>query len=152
LVHFRPLVVLSQNAAFAGSVDPDPEFDHPPGFSIVRALADGLGTLGWSLDEPDNWRDCGWSMAARRAGCEIEIVLAAIETERHADRFALQIAPLRSTGVLARWLGRKPSATPAECHALATEVHAVLHPRFAPLRWCWDGFPDERSSTEPPPP
>lgn len=89
-------------------------------------------------------------MPARRAGAELEIVIATINGTE-TDRYVLRIAPLR-TAVLTRWLGRKPSATPAECHALATDVHALLHPRFAPLRWCWDGFPGALSSDEPPPP
>lgn len=63
----------SQNAAFRGRVPGDGD---PPGESIARKLRAELAGRGWELGEIDNWRDSGWLLPCRRAGQELELVIA----------------------------------------------------------------------------
>ena len=139
----------SQNATFIGSVDPDPEYDHPAGLPILRALLAHLSTRDWTAGDFDNWRDSGWNVICRRAEAELELIVAATDAP---GEWMVQIAPVRAPGLIGRALGRVASAGPARCHALAMDVHAVLSERFGRLRWRRDGFPDEANSTPAPTP
>lgn len=137
----------SQNATFLGPVKPDAEHEHPPGLPIVRVLREELNARSWITGEFDNWRDCGWSIPCRRNGGELQLVVAPAGSP---DEWLLQIAPARVPGLLARALGRVPSATPVHCYELATDVHSVLSRQFARVRWRWDGLPDEENATPAP--
>jgi len=139
----------SLNATFLGPVTPDAEFDHPAGLPIVSALLADLSARSWAPSEAENWRDSGWAISCRRGGSDLELVVASTGTP---DEWLLQIAPARVPGLLGRALGKVPSATPARCHELASDVHAALSGRFSRLRWRWDGFPDEANSTATPSP
>jgi hypothetical protein len=137
----------SQNASFSGATPSGPRDIDPPGESIAVKLQSGLKLREWEPGEVDNWRDSGWSFPCRRRDCELEVVIAAVD-----PRWALQIRPMHSPGMIGRLLGRRPSATAADMHDLAAQVHQLLvSDGFRDLLWRWNGFPDEASSREPQP-
>src|SRR5437867_7829879 len=82
---------ISQNLRFTATVPNDPEFDHPPGAALMRRLSTELARAGWSAEEMDNWRDCGWSVACRRASSELEVALSWVQR----GYWMLQISPRR---------------------------------------------------------
>jgi hypothetical protein len=139
----------SQNATFLGAVSPDAEFDHPEGLPVLRVLREGLRSGTWTLGEFENWRDSGWSVACRRGGSEVELVVASTGTP---EEWMVQIAPCKIPGLLGRALGRAASASADQCQEVALLVHPILAGRFTRLRWRWDGFPDDWNSTAAPTP
>jgi len=138
----------SQNLGFAARVPADAEFDHPAGATLVRHLSRALPAAGWSTQEMENWRDCGWSLVCYRALSELEVVVSQIE----AGEWMLQVNPRRVPGFISRLFGSKPSATPKDVHELALAVHGTLSKAqlLGRPRWRWDGFPDETNSTPKP--
>ncbi len=56
------------------------------------------------------------------------------------------------SGLFARLLGRKPTATPQDVWELASAVHRLLSSTFQEFRWQWDGPPTAASASEPPKP
>ena len=136
----------AQNATFSGSTPAAPREMDPPGESIAGQLQSAMKLGGgWEPGEVDNWRDCGWSFPCRRPGCELEVVITAVD-----PRWALQIAPMRSPGLLGRLLGQRPSATAADTYDLASQVHQLLvADGFRDFLWRWNGLPDDSSSREP---
>ena len=135
----------SQNALFCGSTPSGPR--DMPGESIAVRLQSALKLRGWEPGEVDDWRDSGWSFACRRRDCELEVVIAAAD-----PRWALQIRPMRSPGMIGRLVGQRSSATAADTYALALQVHQLLvSDGFRDFLWRWNGFPDEGSSREPQP-
>ena len=137
----------SQNAIFASPAPPGPRVIEPPGEFIAVKLQSDVSARGWSTGEVDNWRDAGWSFPCRRGTSALEVIVTADD-----PRWFLQIVPIYLPGFLGRILGRAPSATPADTYALANDVHAVLSSDgFSDCLWCWDGPPDENSSSEPTP-
>ena len=98
----------SQNARFALELEDSSAEDHPRGTSLAIDLSRALDSTGWAVSSPDNWRDVGWSFSACRDGVEIEVILSAIEN----DEWILQLGPARGTGLIAKILGRRPSASP----------------------------------------
>ena len=146
----------SQNLVFNAIDVHDEHGEHPPGLAVARHLQSRLGDYGWRVTEPDNWRDCGWSLKCSRERSLLEVTLAVAGGTRPtvASAWMLQIAPMHQPGILGRALGKPPSASPADCYALATAVHEVLssNARFSGLRWRWDNPPDDATSTSAPPP
>jgi len=138
----------SLNIAFAGIAVADEEFPHPPGLSIIRTLVGELQKEAWSVSDFENWRDCGWSLECKHQEMTLLITLAQTEEQR----WMVQVSPLRVPGLLGRVFGGKPSATPHDVLSLARAIHALLlrQSAFSRLRWCWDGYPDESSSTTEP--
>jgi hypothetical protein len=138
----------SQNLRFAATVPEDAEFDHPAGAALMRRLSAELSTAGWSIDEMDNWRDCGWSVVCRRGSSVLEVVVSQIQD----GQWMLQVSPQRSPGLIGRLFGSRPSASPADVHELAVAVHHALSTLqyLGSPQWRWDGFPDERHSTPEP--
>lgn len=142
---------LSQNVGFVGPSPPDAEFEHPVGRPIILALSERLRAGGWSVSEPDNWRDSGWSIDCGKPAPNLQVCLAEVSD----GQWLMQVAPLRVPGVLSKLFGRRePSATPAQVQELALAAHASLTGQgFSQIRWCWDGFPDgANSGSEPAPP
>ena len=139
---------ISLNLMFIATGHKDLDPDQPPGAALLRSLSAGLARSGWSTDELDNWRDSGWSIKCRRSSSELEVVLGQVEN----GEWLLQVNPYRVPGVIGTLLGRKPSATPSEVHALAVGVQRALSSSgsLENPRWCWDGFPDEKHSTAEP--
>src|SRR5438128_5429929 len=123
---------VTQNLRFTATVQKDAEFDHPPGAGLMRGLASALAAEGWSNDEMDNWRDCGWSVGCRRGSSELEIVVSQIQD----GQWILQVSPRRRPGLIGSLFGSRPSAT-------ATANLGRPQSR-------WDGFPDEKHSTSEP--
>jgi hypothetical protein len=138
---------LSQNARFVAAVPADTEFEHPPGAWLARRLESALGEQAWVAAEFDNWRDCGWVVRCTRADADLEVCIAA----GNGDWF-VQVAPTRRRGLIGRLLGRRASATPDDCYALARAVDACLRAtgKCSAVRWAWDGDPAERPSAESP--
>ncbi len=114
----------------------------------MRRLSAELAAAGWSTDEMDNWRDCGWSVGCRRATSELEVVVSQIED----GQWMLQVSPRRVPGLIGGLFGSKPSATATDVHELALAVHRALSTLqyLSSPQWRWDGFPDEKHSTPEP--
>jgi len=144
----RPLdhaMPTSQNLRFAATVPKDAEFDHPAGAALMRRLSSELAAAGWSTDEMDNWRECGWSVLCRRGSSALEVVVSQIQD----GQWMLQVSPQRSPGLIGSLFGGKPSASPGDVHELAVAVHRALSTLqyLGNPQWRWDGFPDEKHST-----
>ena len=140
---------ISQNVRFTGVPRDDAEHDHPPGGAIARELRDHLHRLGWAAGDLENWRDVGWLIPCRRNDARLEIACSAIGSAE----WLLQISPAFVPGVFGRLLaGRKPSASPLDCTALARDVHAWLSASstFRSAGWRWDGPPEPDGSTAEP--
>jgi hypothetical protein len=139
---------MSQNCRFQGEAPADPECDHPPGLSIVKYLKESVQGLGWSVPEFDNWRDVGWSIVCAKGGGKVQVAFTRIED----GEWMLQVAPEYVPGLIAGLFGKLPSAQPKDCLSLARAVDQALrrHGSYSGFRWCWDGSPDELTSTSEP--
>ena len=138
----------SQNLRFTATVPKDAEFEHPAGAALMRRLSSELADAGWSTDEMDSWRDCGWSVGCGRRASELEVVVSQIES----GEWMLQVAPRHVPGLISGLFGSKPSATVSDVHELALAVHRSLLALqyLGSPQWRWDGFPDEEHSTPEP--
>jgi hypothetical protein len=139
---------ISQNLRFTATVPKDEEFDHPLGAALMRRLSPELVAAGWSTDEMENWRDCGWLVACRRTSTELEVVVTWVQS----GYWMMQVSPRHVPGLIGRLLGDKPSASPSDVHELALTVHRALYTLqyLGNPQWRWDGFPDETHSTSEP--
>jgi hypothetical protein len=135
----------SQNLLFSTVFPIRRDDDGPPGEELVTELHNELLQRNLTVEEPDNWRDCGWSVICREGDSTLEIILGQTPDEC----WLLQIVPFYLPGFLGRLLDRKPSARPEAVHRLALVVHEVLSTklRMTKSRWRWDGFPDEKSGS-----
>ena len=95
-----------------------------------------------------DWRDVGWSFKCVRKGAELAVNLAGIGE----DSWLLQMGPAVVPNVFARLVGKRPSATRAECTDAARVVNEILGHggRYSMFRWCRDGFPNADTSTAEP--
>lgn len=139
---------ISQNVLFRHDlpIERDEE-GQPGGLPIAEQLRKELKSAGWDVDEPDNWRDCGWSLRCRRAGAVLEIAMSGVE----GGAWMLQVAMDDRPGFIRRAFGAKDSAGPDEILALARAVHDIFSAdsRYADLRWQWDDMPGDASPREP---
>ncbi len=135
----------SRRASIVGTVSSATR-SRPPGVALARKLRAEIDPHGWIPGEILLGRGSGWSIAFRRGADRIELAVAV--ADESADAWAVQIAPARLPGPIARALGRTPSATRADVLELARAAHAVLasDERFAGVRWRWDAFADEASA------
>lgn len=142
------VVPTSQNLLFTATVPNDVEFDYPAGAALMRRLSAELAAAGWTTDEMDNWRDCGWSTVCRRGEGVLEVAVSQVEDRE----WMLQISPRTVPGLVARLFGGKPSASANEVYRLAQAVQRALSTLqyLGNPRWRWDGFPDEQHSTSEP--
>lgn len=138
----------SQNLRFYAFFPADSEDNGPPGAALMRKISAHLADKLWTVDEMVNWRDCGWSIICRTTYSTLEIVLS----EVRSGEWMLQISPFDVPGFLRMLFGAKVSATESEIHELAISVHNFISllPECQKLRWRWDGFPDDDSSTSEP--
>jgi len=137
----------SQNALFGGAAPPDPEFDHPAGASIVRAIQRGLLESEWLVGDLEDWRDCGWSIRCSRGEAEADVVV----TDLGPAEWFLQIHPTHTPGILGRLMGKRPSAHPDDVLRLSLAVDSLLRVAgYTALRWRWDGYPEDDRSTPRP--
>jgi hypothetical protein len=129
------LMPVSQNARFTATFPSDPEFVHPPGAWLARCLQAELHVQGWTTEEFDNWRDCGWVVRSVHNRAVLEVCFAAGD-----EGWFLQVAPTSG-------------ASPRDCHALARAVDQCLLATgmCSALRWSWDGDPAEVPSSASPP-
>jgi len=68
-----------------------------------------------------------------------------------ASEWMLQVAPLRTGGLLSALLGRHPSATPDDVLGLARAIDTMLKTeQFTGILWCWDGMPEPGHGTPTP--
>lgn len=142
-------MALSLNARFSGDIISDQTSEHPPGGLIARMLKVGLTARGWEVSNPDNWRDSGWSITCRRGVSNLQVVLARTVG---SSEWLVQIAPTLVPGMLGRLFGRHTSAPTAFVFALAQDIHSILLEEggFRDFKWCWDGYPEEETSTPQP--
>ena len=146
----------SLNLIFRTSSFQDEQHEAPAGFAVAQWLQRGVAESGWHAEAPENWRDSGWSIQCSRGARTLELALGAIsKPHTGTTEWFLQVAPMKQPGFLARALGRRASASPEDCYALAQTLQSALvsDARCAGLKWRWNGPPDEMNSTrEPLPP
>ena len=149
LTRWDPMAA-SQNLRFAASIPPDTEFEHPPGYALMRDLPDLLVRSGWSTDKLDNWRDVGWSCVCRRESSEVEIVFAQIPK----GEWLRQISPNCVPGLIGRMFGRTMSATPKDIYDLSLAIHNWISAQdnVSQTNWRWNGFPESANSKSVPQP
>ncbi len=141
-------MALSQNARFSVDIISDQTIEHPLGGSIARMLMAGLATRGWEVSDVDNWRDSGWSFTCGRRTLNLQVVLAGTVD---SSEWLVQIVPTFVPGVLGRLFGRRASASTALIFAVAQDVHSILLEEGGrDFKWCWDGYPEEETSTPQP--
>ncbi len=140
----------SQNLLFSGLSPVMSDFEHPSGEGIAVLLRNGLRERGYSVEEPDNWRDAGWAIDVNVRETHLKIALCATI---NPEEWMLQIAGDRPVGLLA-WLFRKPEVDhSADIQRIAVAVHEILsEEEYDDLRWCWNGYPDDEPSTPSPRP
>lgn len=140
----------SQNALFVGDSPANPQFDHPPGATIARMIADSLRDRGYNTNIVDNWRDCGWSFSCAINDCQLEICLARTDEPK---LWMLQIASTNEPGVIARLFGKRSADSSDAIYKIACEVHeTLLMNGYTGLSWRPDGYPDDEMSTPVPTP
>lgn len=138
----------SQTVLFVGASPPDDEYEDPPGVGIARLIERSLRERGYSPDEIDNWRDCGWSVQLAIGDGRFEIALAAT-TE--PDLWMLQIASTNEPGLVARLFGKRATDRSGDVYEVAVAVHEALRSHgYIDLRWRLDGYPDDGESTPEP--
>jgi hypothetical protein len=139
----------SLNASFTGAAAADPEFDHPAGASLVRAVQHDVQRQGWVTEEFDNWRDAGWSFMCSRGSARLEVVLSSTGS----DNWLMQVAPATVPGLVGRAFGGKPSATPSDVFDSSKAIHRSMAEgtSYRGFRWQWDGPPTETADGEPSP-
>ena len=120
----------------------DAEFDHPAGASFARELENGLRTRSFSVDEFDNWRDCGWVVHVSVGEKTFEVYFAEYGEENHPG-WLLAVAPLNQPGPVARLFGRKVPSVAAELHSISAAIHEILsvHPAISKIQWFSGGPP-----------
>jgi hypothetical protein len=135
----------SQNLLFSTDFPVGRNDDGPPGEELITELRNELLQRSLTVEEPDNWRDCGWSVVCREGNSTLEIILG----QTPDKLWMLQIVPFNLPGFVGRLLGRVPTASPEAVHRLALVVHEVLSTKFGMTksRWRWDGFPDEKTGS-----
>ena len=140
----------SQNLKWSAALCPEDSQDLRPGRWFATEIRRHLAGCGWSVAEPQGWRDVGWSLVGTRAATSVSIYLAHLGP---GEEWLLQLAPTLLPGLIARLRGQQRSASSAHLLEIARQVHAALAPlpRVSAMRWRWDGIPDEKGSLEPTP-
>lgn len=140
----------SHNVLFtAECVETDEDF-FAPGKPMMREIVEAMQAAGWETSEIDGWRGSGWCVVCQRETVEVEAVLVDVPD----GQWFMQICAAYIPGWYGRWKGREPSATRADCYAVARVLHLLLSGRAATRieGWCRDGFPgegDDESTPEP---
>jgi hypothetical protein len=138
----------SQNVTFDGDAPPieDEELTEPEGASILTTMRPILAGLGWQVSDLEIGHGA-WTIVARKDNAELEIAIAGPLVEDGSAWF-LQIS-YEAPSFLARAFGRRATASPGACFALAQNIHDFLTRHgFTNLRWS-DGPPTDESATEP---
>ncbi|WP_129647622.1 hypothetical protein [Peristeroidobacter agariperforans] len=132
------------HSSFLASFPKDLEFDHPAGASFARELESKLRSRSFSVEEFDNWRDCGWVVHVQVREKLFEVYFAEYGEESQQG-WLLAVAPLNQPGALARLFGHKAIPVEAELQSLAVAVHEILsaHPAVTNIRWFLGGPPEK---------
>jgi hypothetical protein len=132
------------HSSFVASFPMDAEFDHPAGAIFARELASGLRARAFSVEEFDNWRDCGWVVYVTVGEKRFEVYFAEYGEENQSG-WLLAVAPLNQPGALARLFGRKALTVAAELRSISCAIHEILsaHPTVSKIRWFLGGPPEK---------
>jgi len=132
------------HSSFVASFPKDAEFDHPAGAIFARELESGLRARAFSVEEFDNWRDCGWVVYVTVGEKQFEVYFAEYGEENQPG-WLLAVAPLNQPGVLGRLFGRKVPTIAAELQSISVAVHEILsgHPAVSEIRWFVGGPPEK---------
>jgi hypothetical protein len=138
----------SQNVTFLGEAPPPQEFDHPIGEGLIYYVRDALLLARIPVSEPDNWRDCGWSLICAMTRGEVQIALASTGE----GEWFLQVAPVRVAGLVDRVLRRAIPDVSHECVQISRVIDETLKSsgKYSRIRWREDGPPDEANSSNEP--
>ncbi|MGN6547341.1 MAG: hypothetical protein ACTHK7_19980 [Aureliella sp.] len=138
----------SLNATFLGP-ERESEGERIRGETIAHRLSRYFAQRGWQCGDADCWRDAGFAFSLQRDGEVLQIIIAPYDGK--TDCWILQIAPSRSPGLIGRWFGSKPSASPECVYRAAMETQPVLSEAgYSGFQWCWDDLADgEHCSAEP---
>lgn len=142
----------SQNVRFLAQEPGDSDEHLHGGAALLRRVCADLTAAGWSTQELQDWRDCGWCVSCCRAQMKITIIVS----EFKKGEWILQVAPLHDRGLIASLFGLgKPSATSQDVFDAASTIHITLTKLeyvSGPQLWVWDGFPDPEVATHSPSP
>jgi len=120
------------------------------GETLLRALAVNLATAGWTTNELEDWRDCGWIVTGKRDAAKIDVIVSEIKL----GDWMLQVAPHHGRGLLGALFGYgQPSATAQDVFEAAVTIHralAKLEYVTGPQLWVWDNFPEPARATPAP--
>lgn len=139
----------SQNATLFGP-EPESEGERIRGETIANHLSRYFAQHGWQPDELECWRDAGFTFSMKRDGNVLQFIIAPYHGK--TDYWILQIAPSRLPGIIRRWFGSVPSASPECVYRTAIEARRVLSENgFTGFKWCWDDLADgDHCCAEPP--
>ena len=112
----------------------------PPGLRFAQLLATHLSSSGARVNEPDNWRDAGWSVEFAQGSGRLQTYFAPY-TE--GGMWLLAVAPAYEPGLVSRALGKKPSASVSELKEGCRAIHsaALSAEGISELRWMLGGPP-----------
>jgi hypothetical protein len=139
----------SLNASFVSPQQEPVSDESRPGGGIAAELAKALDAEGWTAATPDDWRDAGWQFVVRRDAAELTVVLAQIDKP---GEFLLQVVPTRTSGIISRLVGGRPSATTSDISKVAQVIHRSLEQHGGVgISWRWDGKPKRGVENAKPP-
>ncbi len=141
---------MRSRGAIVGTVSSATREARPSGVEVARKLRAEIDPRGWEPGAIELGRTAGWRIEFRRGADRIDLEVEPVE--EHAEAWAVEIAPARLPGPIARALGRTASATERDVLELARAADAVLKGdrRFAAVRWRWEAVQDEGSATREP--
>lgn len=138
-------------AAFDASFPIDDENWHPPGCYLARILRNRLARVASSVQEFENWRDCGWSLGCEINGQRFEVFFSAINAYPNPTQWMIGISPIGHPGALRRLFGAKALPYIRECRQLTQEIQRLLEsdPSVSNIRWAMNSYPSKSSIRDP---
>ena len=108
-------------ATFEAQFPPDREFDHPEGAYLIRQVESRLKAFAQTVEEFDNWRDCGWVVGCQVDGIDV-LVYFVHSSENKPWEFSVEA---------------QDASKIAAVRKVAMELHAMLasDPHVSRLRW-----------------
>src|SRR5262245_36556071 len=114
--------MVSQNAAFVYQTRKDDPFE-TPGRELAAAFVAALNSRTLPASDPENWRNCGWSIDVAVGPARVVIAVAQL---LEPQQWMLQVWMENQPGFVGRLFGRKPIDASAPLTDIAIIVHEEL--------------------------